>query len=190
MRVCLRPIFRIRSKGPRGRHLLTLPPVGSAASRTGKTTCQLLSPLLLSPCSLRRLRVLCGCRRRAPCPAPSFARKWKRTQRASLTPSSVARVIHTVLYFANLTKTNISGPLAQLAEQLTLNQRVPGSSPGRPTNRGEVSELVDERDLGSRAPGRGGSSPPFPTNERADSRLSSFSQPLAFRAAAQGGPVG
>ncbi len=25
------------------------------------------------------------------------------------------------------------GPLAQLAEQLTLNQRVPGSSPGRPT---------------------------------------------------------
>ena len=28
---------------------------------------------------------------------------------------------------------------------------------------GEVSELVDERDLGSRAERRGGSSPPFPT---------------------------
>jgi hypothetical protein len=27
----------------------------------------------------------------------------------------------------------IRGPLAQLAEQLTLNQRVPGSSPGRVT---------------------------------------------------------
>jgi hypothetical protein len=28
----------------------------------------------------------------------------------------------------------LSGPLAQLVEQLTLNQRVPGSSPGRLTN--------------------------------------------------------
>jgi hypothetical protein len=29
--------------------------------------------------------------------------------------------------------------------------------------RGEVSELADERDLGSRASRRGGSNPPFPT---------------------------
>ena len=33
---------------------------------------------------------------------------------------------------------------------------------------GEVSELADERDLGSRAARRGGSSPPFPTSERGD----------------------
>ncbi len=31
-------------------------------------------------------------------------------------------------------KTFSQAPLAQLAEQLTLNQRVPGSSPGAPTN--------------------------------------------------------
>ena len=60
---------------------------------------------------------------------------------------------------------SLSGPLAQLEEQLTLNQLVPGSSPGRPP-RGEVSELVDEHDLGSCAERHGGSSPPFPTRPR------------------------
>ena len=67
------------------------------------------------------------------------------------------------------------GPLAQLAEQLTLNQPVQGSSPWGLTNtarravalaivrRGEVSELADERDLGSRAARRRSSSLLFPT---------------------------
>ena len=45
------------------------------------------------------------------------------------------------------------GPLAQVVEQLTLNQRVTGSSPVRVKNSviggGEVSELADEHDLGS-----------------------------------------
>ena len=61
----------------------------------------------------------------------------------------------------NLAKRGFEGPLAQLAEQLTLNQRVPGSSPGRPT-KGEVSELVDERDLGSRASTAWGFESPLP----------------------------
>ena len=34
------------------------------------------------------------------------------------------------------------GPLAQLVEQLTLNQVVPGSSPGRPTNKPPVYQYV------------------------------------------------
>ena len=68
------------------------------------------------------------------------------------------------------------GPLAQLAEQLTLNQQVRGSSPWRltsfharilraalPAADGEVSELVDEHDLGSCAFGRRSSSLLFPT---------------------------
>src|SRR2546421_9640520 len=76
-----------------------------------------------------------------------------------------------VIYFANLTKTDIPGPLAQLAEQLTLNQRVPGSSPGRPTKHGGVPELVDGRDLGSRALGREGSSPSFPTTQESRSDI-------------------
>ena len=42
------------------------------------------------------------------------------------------------------------GRVAQVVEQLTLNQRVTGSSPVRVTkNGGEVSELADEHDLGS-----------------------------------------
>ena len=70
-----------------------------------------------------------------------------------------------------------SGPLAQLAEQLTLNQQVRGSSPWRLTNyprrvriderglcrSGEVSELVDEHDLESCAARRRSSSLLFPT---------------------------
>ena len=74
-----------------------------------------------------------------------------------------------MIYFANLGLGHRGrGPLAQLAEQLTLNEPVPGSSPGRPPKKsdmevGEVSEPVDERDLGSRAERRGGSNPPFPT---------------------------
>ena len=71
------------------------------------------------------------------------------------------------------------GPLAQLAEQLTLNQPVRGSTPLRlikhPESRrflqigpailpsGEVSELADEHDLGSCAARRRSSSLLFPT---------------------------
>src|SRR3989337_3977219 len=58
------------------------------------------------------------------------------------------------------------GPLAQLAEQLTLNQQVTGSTPVRLTKRGEVSELVDEHDLGSCAARRRSSSLLFPTTLR------------------------
>ena len=84
------------------------------------------------------------------------------------------------------------GPLAQLAEQLTLNQQVRGSSPWRLTSyistsglpqiprlsredtgspaflssSGEVSELADEHDLGSCAARRRSSSLLFPTNAR------------------------
>ena len=84
------------------------------------------------------------------------------------------------------------GPLAQLAEQLTLNQQVRGSSPWRLTNIrrvsdltdrrrlssdsaaptaatshiGEVSELADEHDLGSCAARRRSSSLLFPTSVR------------------------
>lgn len=80
------------------------------------------------------------------------------------------------------------GPLAQLAEQLTLNQQVRGSSPWRLTSfdslsglpmiprlsrddagasafsssRGEVSELADEHDLGSCAARRRSSNLLFP----------------------------
>src|SRR5215470_10034747 len=38
-----------------------------------------------------------------------------------------------------------SGRIAQLVEQLTLNQRVPGSSPGAPTKLFKVSQLVRRR---------------------------------------------
>ncbi len=42
------------------------------------------------------------------------------------------------------------GPLAQLAEQLTLNQWVAGSTPARPTiESARVAELADALDLGS-----------------------------------------
>ena len=84
------------------------------------------------------------------------------------------------------------GPLAQLAEQLTLNQQVRGSSPWRLTSfdsrsglpelprlsrddvgspaflssPGEVSELADEHDLGSCAARRRSSSLLFPTKAR------------------------
>ena len=84
------------------------------------------------------------------------------------------------------------GPLAQLAEQLTLNQQVRGSSPWRLTSfenmcelpelprlsrddagspaaqssTGEVSELADEHDLGSCAARRRSSSLLFPTTSR------------------------
>ncbi len=77
------------------------------------------------------------------------------------------------------TPADTGGPLAQLAEQLTLNQPVEGSSPSRLTNAtvpyagaistapaplsGEVSELADEHDLGSCAERRRSSSLLFPT---------------------------
>jgi hypothetical protein len=76
-----------------------------------------------------------------------------------------------------------SGPLAQLAEQVTLNHPVPGSIPGRLTSsfieegyssadspnvaaKGEVSELADEHDLGSCAARRRSSSLLFPTSRQ------------------------
>ena len=51
-----------------------------------------------------------------------------------------------------------------MVEQLTLNQRVTGSSPVRVMRRydGEVSELADEHDLGSCAERRRSSSLLFP----------------------------
>ena len=77
---------------------------------------------------------------------------------------------------ALLVEADRRGPLAQLAEQVTLNHPVPGSIPGRLTNTlpglkvacencgdGEVSELVDEHDLGSCAARRRSSSLLFPT---------------------------
>ena len=39
-----------------------------------------------------------------------------------------------------------NGPLAQLAEQLTLNQRVPGSSPGRPTKENKKLRTFQPKD--------------------------------------------
>ena len=62
-----------------------------------------------------------------------------------------------------------------MVEQLTLNQRVTGSSPVRVRNSviggGEVSELADEHDLGSCAFGRRSSSLLIPTNGELDLRL-------------------
>ena len=58
-----------------------------------------------------------------------------------------------------------NGPLAQLAEQLTLNQRVVGSNPTRPTSHlARVAELVDALVLGTSGVTRGSSSLPFRTN--------------------------
>ena len=90
---------------------------------------------------------------------------------------------------ALLVEASRRGPLAQLAEQVTLNHPVPGSTPGRLTKLfsgtrvngerrrwgpssgkerlGEVSELVDEHDLGSCAERRRSSSLLFPTTFRA-----------------------
>ncbi len=39
-------------------------------------------------------------------------------------------IVHPILFVVD-----VHGPLAQLAEQLTLNQRVEGSNPSRPTNK-------------------------------------------------------
>ena len=78
----------------------------------------------------------------------------------------------------------VFGPLAQLVEQLTLNQRVAGSNPARPTiyqgERGsaglktwvslfevphaKVAELVDALALGASGATRGSSSLPFRTS--------------------------
>jgi hypothetical protein len=44
-----------------------------------------------------------------------------------------------------LSSGGIFGRIAQLVEQLTLNQRVPGSSPGAPTNR--FNHLATDREL-------------------------------------------
>ena len=59
----------------------------------------------------------------------------------------------------------VDGPLAQLAEHLTLNQGVTGSIPVRSTKISglvaRVVELVDTRDLGSRAYGVGVRVPPL-----------------------------
>ncbi len=47
------------------------------------------------------------------------------------------------------------GRIAQLVEQLTLNQRVPGSSPGAPTNSGDFPDLRRiRREAWDRATGR------------------------------------
>ena len=106
---------------------------------------------------------------------------------ASETASARARVpLGDALLPLARRETTGRGPLAQLAEQLTLNQQVRGSSPWRLTNdrfaseaalrseqilhgpqrsssRGEVSELADEHDLGSCAARRRSSSLLFPT---------------------------
>ena len=84
------------------------------------------------------------------------------------------------------------GPLAQLVEQVTLNHKVTGSTPVRPTiddahtrkcpyaarragerlclavprRRGRVAELADALDLGSSIARCAGSSPASPTNSR------------------------
>ena len=59
-----------------------------------------------------------------------------------------------------------NGPLAQLVEQLTLNQLVVGSNPTRPTifrDEAKVAELVDALDLGSSGATRESSSLSFRT---------------------------
>src|SRR5690606_27302660 len=59
-----------------------------------------------------------------------------------------------------------NGPLAQLVEQLTLNQLVVGSNPTRPTIfrfKAKVAELVDALDLGSSGATRESSSLSFRT---------------------------
>ena len=59
------------------------------------------------------------------------------------------------------------GPLAQLVEQLTLNQLVVGSIPTRPTipaSSAKVAELVDALDLGSSGATLESSSLSFRTN--------------------------
>lgn len=63
-------------------------------------------------------------------------------------------IVHPIFY----------GPLAQLVEQLTLNQRVVGSIPTRPNARiANVAELVDALDLGSSGETRESSSLSFRT---------------------------
>ena len=60
----------------------------------------------------------------------------------------------------------MNGPLAQLVEQLTLNQLVVGSTPTRPTIfrfEAKVAELVDALDLGSSGATRESSSLSFRT---------------------------
>ena len=62
-----------------------------------------------------------------------------------------------------------NGPLAQLVEQLTLNQLVVGSNPTRPTillgsGGAKVAELVDALDLGSSGATRESSSLSFRTS--------------------------
>src|SRR5262249_61187887 len=47
-------------------------------------------------------------------------------------------------------RAKISGRIAQLVEQLTLNQRVPGSSPGAPTNK--IKDLGEKRERPQRRP--------------------------------------
>ena len=68
-------------------------------------------------------------------------------------------VVHPTHFFEH-------GPLAQLVEQLTLNQLVVGSNPTRPTislNGAIVAELVDALDLGSSGATRESSSLSFRT---------------------------
>ena len=73
--------------------------------------------------------------------------------------------IKNALYYAS------HGPLAQLVEQLTLNQVVPGSSPGRPTNpfSGSVAPLQSPKVFWSRlGPMAGGSRGPSKARPRND----------------------
>ena len=56
------------------------------------------------------------------------------------------------------------GPLAQLVEQLTLNQRATGSSPVRPTRPWASGGMADTLDLGSSAERRRSSTLLSPTN--------------------------
>ena len=54
-------------------------------------------------------------------------------------------------------------PVAQLVERLTVNQNVPGSSPGWPANNGDVGKLVTPVDCKSAASGTAGSTPAVST---------------------------